>query len=90
MVASIGKIASLAQGVGYFEKDGWARGGGRYGEKERALDARLAGKSDCEISAPPWGAEAVADWHPDDALRSRVASATAFMKGADPKLLPGE
>lgn len=71
---------------------GAGSGGSRYGEMARALDAHLAGKSYRETAALLWGAEAVADWHPDDALRSRVrrrvASARALMKGGYRELLP--
>lgn len=56
MIASIGKIASLAQGVGYFEKDGYYAKDDRYGEMVRALDVRLTGKSQREISVLLWGA----------------------------------
>ena len=66
--------------------------GSQYGATERALDAHLAGKSYRETVSLLWGVEAVADWHPDDALHSRVrrrvASARALMKGGDRKRLP--
>lgn len=66
--------------------------GSQYGATERALGAHLAGKSYSETTALLWGVEAVADWHPDDALHSRVrrrvASARALMKGGDRKRLP--
>ena len=45
------------------------------------LEAHLAGKSYRDIAALLWSAEAAADWHPDDALRRRAASAKALMKG---------
>ena len=58
----------------------------------RALDAHLAGKSHRETAALVWGTEAVADWHPDDALRSwvrrRFAGAKALMKGSYRERLP--
>ena len=47
----------------------------------RVLEAHLAGKSYRDIAALLWSAEAAADWHPDDALRRRAASAKALMKG---------
>ena len=60
----------------------------------RALDARLAGKSYREIATLLWGADRVADWHPDDAVRARarrrVAHAMALMKGGYRKLMPTE
>lgn len=58
----------------------------------RALDAHLSGKSHREIVALLWGAEAVADWHSDDAHRSRVrrrlAGAKVLMKGGYRERLP--
>ena len=57
-----------------------------------ALEARLAGRSHREIAALLWGADAVADWHPDDAVRSRVRrrldAAKALMNGGYRALLP--
>ena len=56
------------------------------------LEAHLAGKSYRDIAALLWSAEAAADWHPDDALRSRLrrrlAGARALMKGGYRERLP--
>ena len=52
----------------------------------RELNAYLGGKSYHAIAALLWGAGAVADWHPDDALRRRIASAKALMKSGYSKL----